>query len=119
MVYENLSFDIPQNRPFYFTNFVSTVDGKVRVTTKDGEKYWPIGSKTDYQTLIELRAYADVLIHGKNTAMSHKTVDSLAKPEFKKLRTQFGKTSDIFYVVMSDHPTPELERQLQNQSQVR
>lgn len=118
MIYPNLKFPTLKNRPYFYTNFVSTIDGKVTVTTPDGSKYWPIGSKLDYQTLIELRAHADVLIHGKNTAMSHKTVDSLGKPEFKQLRKNLGKTKDILYVAMSDHPDKKLKKQLKNQNNV-
>lgn len=65
MFYPNLKFPTPKNRPFFYTNFVQTVDGKVAV---DKEGYWPIGSKKDYEVLTELRSYADCLIHGGNLA---------------------------------------------------
>ncbi len=119
MLYEDFVFQSPSDRPFYFINFVSTIDGKIRVTNADGDKYWPIGSKLDYQTLIELRAYADVLIHGKNTASSHRTVDSLAKPEFRELRKNLGKSEDLVYIVLSDHPDEKLHRQLENSNNIK
>lgn len=113
MMYPNLKFPHISGRPFFYTNFVSTIDGKVQVAG-DPKDYWPIGSSTDYKTLIELRAYADVLIHGKNTALSHKTVDSLGKPEFKDLRKKLKKNKDFLYVVLSSHPTSKLHKQLEN-----
>lgn len=65
MFYQNLNFPKLKSRPFFYTNFVATLDGKVAVRKKG---YWPIGSKIDRQILLELRSYADCLIHGKNLA---------------------------------------------------
>lgn len=113
MMYPNLKFPNFSNRPFFYTNFVSTLDGKVQVTTNP-VAYWPIGSPTDYQTLIELRAYADVLIHGKNTALSHRTVDSIEKQDFKDLRKKIGKENDLLYIVLSSHPDKKLRQQLEH-----
>lgn len=113
MMYPNLKFPSVSGRPFFYTNFVSTIDGKIQVTTNP-TAYWPIGSPTDYKTLIELRAYADVLIHGKNTALSHRTVDSIGKKEFKELRKKIGKENDLLYVVLSNHPEEKLRHQLEH-----
>lgn len=107
MIYKNLHFPVLKDRPYFYTNFVSTIDGKVQVTTNPFA-YWPIGSKTDYQTLLELRAVSDVLIHGKNTAMWMKHVDNLVKPEFISLRKKLGKTKDLAYVVLSNNPDKQL-----------
>ncbi len=106
MVYPNLTLPNLPARPYYFSNFVSTIDGKVQVTS-DPKAYWPIGSETDYVTLIQLRTYADALIHGKNTALWHRTFDSLAKPEFLEARKELGK-GDLLYVVISGHPDDSL-----------
>ena len=65
MLYPKLKFPKVSGRPFFYTNFVQTVDGKVQVK-KPG--YWPIGSKTDHDVLMELRGHTDVLIHGANLA---------------------------------------------------
>lgn len=113
MMYPNLKFPRISHRPFFYTNFVSTIDGKVQVIENPTD-YWPIGSKTDYQTLIELRAYADVLIHGKNTALSHRTVDSIGTKSFKDLRKKIGKKKDLLYIVMSNRPSSKLYKQLEN-----
>ena len=67
MFYRNLKFPKIKNRPFFYTNFVQTVDGKVQVL-KNTKDYWPIGSKLDHEALLELRAYSDCLIHGSNLA---------------------------------------------------
>ncbi len=104
-VYPNLTFP-EKSAPYFYSNFVSTLDGKVQVL-KDTSKYWPLGSKLDYETLIDLRTYADVLIHGKKTA-GHPTVKSLSKPEFQKTRLERGKTRPILYTVVSNHPNESL-----------
>lgn len=107
MLYKNLRFPVFKNRPFFFTNFVATVDGKVQVA-KNPFAYWPIGSKKDYQTLIELRAVSDVLIHGKNTAQWMRHIDNLKKGEFRTLRKKLGKKTDLAYMVLSNHPDKKL-----------
>lgn len=112
MLYKNLQFPAIKNRPYFYTNFVATVDGKVQVT-KNPYAYWPIGSKIDYQTLVELRAYSDVLIHGKNTALWMRHVDNLAKKEFKILRKKLGKENDLAYMVLSNNPDKKLVKNLE------
>ncbi|MDO8658036.1 MAG: RibD family protein [Candidatus Levybacteria bacterium] len=113
MLYKNLRFPVLKNRPYFYTNFVSTVDGKVQVI-KNPHAYWPIGSKTDYRTLVELRAVSDVLIHGKNTAMWMRHVDNLAKDEFKALRKKLGKKRDLIYLIISNHPDKKFFENIQD-----
>ncbi len=100
MFYQNLKFPKVKNRPFFYTNFVQTIDGKVAVK-KTG--YWPIGSKIDHDVLIELRAYADCLIHGKNlyNEFGDVTRKSLQKDKFKGLRKKLGKNPQLPYIVGS------------------
>lgn len=112
MLYPNLSFPRLSDRPYFFSNFVQTLDGKVQVLTDRQNDYWPIGSRTDYQTLMELRAAADALVHGKGTALVMKALGRLTQPEFTELRTQAGKTGPYFYVVVSGHPDEALMTQL-------
>ncbi len=107
MMYPNLKFTKMNGRPFYYTNFVQTIDGKVQVVG-DPKAYWPLGGKTDYQTLVELRAYADVLVHGKNTAAVFPILKNLAKSDFLKFRKQLKKNSSFVYTVVSGHPDKEL-----------
>ena len=86
MLYPNLKFPKVLKRPFFYTNFVQTVDGKVGVGKSELQGYWPIGSKKDYEVLTELRAYADCLIHGGNLAreFGEQTLKSINKT-IKKL----------------------------------
>lgn len=82
MLYHNLKFPRPpKNRPFFYTNFVQTIDGKVAVSEPG---YWPIGSGIDHQVLTELRNYADALIHGGNLArqFGEITLKSFKKPYY-------------------------------------
>lgn len=111
MFYKRLLFPTLKTRPFFYSNFVATIDGKVTA----GPGYWPIGSEKDHQVLIELRAYADVLIHGKNTANKFKTLDSLAKLEFKKMRKKLGKPEILPYLIISNSPDDSLIPYLKSQ----
>lgn len=110
MFYPKLTFPTKKGRPFFYTNFVSTLDGKVAVKR---EGYWPIGSKADYKVLIELRAYADALIHGKNlfNEFGSVTKKSLNKSSFKRMRRNLGKNPTLPYIVAT-HNLQELTQQL-------
>ncbi|MBI2018725.1 RibD family protein [Candidatus Daviesbacteria bacterium] len=100
MVYPNLKFPKISQRPFFYTNFVQTLDGKVSVL-KNG--YWPIGSLKDHKVLLELRAYADCLIHGSNLAFEfgERTLESLGRSEFGALRKRLGKNKNLPYFVVT------------------
>ena len=100
MVYPNLKFPKISRRPFFYTNFVQTLDGKVSVL-KNG--YWPIGSLKDHEVLLELRAYADCLIHGSNLALEfgEVTLKNLEESAFKALRIRLGKNEDLPYFVVT------------------
>lgn len=100
MLYPSLSFPTVQKRPFFYTNFVTTVDGKVQVNTPEQSSYWPIGSTRDYETLIQLRTYADVLVYGKSSALSFNHGNNLAKKEFQEARKQNGKDGNILYLIV-------------------
>lgn len=113
MVYPNLTLPTRTDRPFFYANFVQTLDGKVQVTS-DPTAYWPLGSEEDFDTLIGLRAYADVLVHGKNTATVVRTVERLGSEDFQSRRKQAGKTKPILYVVVSGHPDDQLAPILTN-----
>lgn len=111
MYYPKLVFPNKSGRPFFYTNFVSTVDGKVGVK-KNG--YWPIGSKLDHQVLIELRSYADCLIHGKNLAnqFGEITKKSLQKKAFKALRKKLGKNENLPYITVQIRNLEKLSKDL-------
>lgn len=113
MIYKNLKLPKKAGRPFFYTSFVVTIDGKVQVN-KTG--YWPIGSRIDYQTFTFLRAHADAIVDGKNTALrfGKNTIDTINSLEFIKLRQSLGKTKKIDYVVVARRADEELESVLQN-----
>lgn len=100
MLYSSLSFPLRQKRPFFYTNFVATIDGKVQVNTPEQFNYWPIGSTRDHETLIQLRTYADVLVYGKNSALSFNHGNNLAKKEFQEARKQNGKAENMLYLIV-------------------
>lgn len=95
------------DRPFIFSSFVSTIDGKIIVKAPG---YWPIGSKNDYAFFTHLRAHADVIADGKNTAMmfGKKTIETITSLSFKEQRKALGKKQDAEYVVVTSKPDDEL-----------
>lgn len=116
MLYEDLKFPQIEGRPFFYSNFVTTLDGKVKVCKKG---YWPIGSRRDYETLLELRAYADVLIHGKKTVGGSRTLSSISTPEFEKMRQDIGKDQPLIYLVISAHPDDSLIEVLRDERDIK
>lgn len=100
MFYQKLKFPKFKNRPFFYTNFVATLDGKVAVK-KPG--YWPIGSKIDHQVLLQLRSHADCLIHGKNLA---KEFGEITKKSLKKHHPSLP------YLVVASRDLPDLVSRL-------
>ncbi len=98
MLYSDLSFPTPSDRPFFYANFVQTLDGKIQVR-HDPEHYWPLGSSTDRATLTWLRAQADVVIHGRTTAVQHQTVQSFQSETFQKHLQSLGKSAPHYLVI--------------------
>ncbi|MBI2430852.1 MAG: RibD family protein [Candidatus Levybacteria bacterium] len=113
MPYNNLRLKPISGRPFFYTSFVASADGKAYVRKKG---YWPIGSKTDYDVFTHLRSYADAIIDGKNTAIrfAKYTIDTIHSEEFKKLRKTNGKAYLPEYIVLTKHPDETLNSVLQN-----
>lgn len=110
MLYPKLKFPKVSKRPFFYTNFVQTIDGKVAVKEEGlpagRQGYWPIGSRKDYEVLTELRTYADCLIHGGNLAreFGSKTLENINKTLFKQMRRVQGKSANLPYYVLTKHP---------------
>ena len=113
MLYKNLIFPKVVGRPFFYTSFVATVDGKVYVN-KNG--YWPIGSRTDYEAFTNLRAHADAIIDGKNTALrfAKNTIETVHSESFKKTRQEFGKINTPQYIIVTKHPDEALQAAIKN-----
>lgn len=114
MIYPANVFKSVKKFPFFYSNFVTTIDGKVGLVSPEGQKYWPIGSRLDFETLLWLRAQADVLIHGSKTAKGFNTLQTLAKKEFSDKRKKLGKKKDLIYMVLSNHPDEKLFNKLKN-----
>lgn len=114
MVYPLSLFSSIKKIPFFYSNFVTTIDGKVQARNDQTGKYWPIGSPLDYETLLWLRAHADVLIHGRKTAVGFNTLKTLGKKEFREKRKKLNKNKDLIYMVLSNHPNDQLFQALTN-----
>lgn len=120
MPYQNLTLPTTLNRPFFYTSFAATVDGKVYIN-KNGppagrQGYWPIGSRIDYDTFTRLRAYSDAIIDGKQTAIrfGKNTIDTIHNEAFKKQRESIGKKGSARYIVLTKHPDDNLHSALKN-----
>lgn len=113
MVYAKLVFPTPIGRPFFYTSFVTTVDGKVWVNRPG---YWPIGSKTDYDVFTFLRAHADAIIDGKNTALrfGKNTIQTINNASFLRLRKRLHREKAPSYVVVTQNPDEQLQKALTN-----
>lgn len=96
-------------------NFVQTIDGKTAVRGEGADAYWPLGSEKDYELLTELRAQADILIHGSRTAAASPTFARITSPAFLALRKQRGKNRPLAYHTLSrKNGTPTLKCLLQD-----
>lgn len=113
MLYSNLHLPTKTDRPFFYTSFVTTVDGKVQI---DRNGYWPIGSKTDYDVFTFLRAGADAIVDGKNTALrfGKHAIDTIHSEKFRQNRQHFGKSQTPEYIVVTSKETDELNQKLKN-----
>ena len=95
-----LQFSPLSDRPFFFTSYVSTIDGKIYVKRPG---YWPIGSRTDFDYYTFLRAHADVIVEGKNTALQfgRATIKTLHSEKFLSYRKQIGKENPCDFIILS------------------
>jgi riboflavin biosynthesis pyrimidine reductase len=114
MLYEDISLPTIPDRPYFYANFVQTLDGKVAVTPRSS--YWPLGSRTDHAALVTLRTQADALVHGKTTALSSSTTKLLSDEVFQQRRIGLGKPAELPYFIVSNHPDPELLELLERPS---
>lgn len=107
------SFQKPSDRPFLFTSFVSTIDGKIIVKDKG---YWPIGTKEDYHYFTYLRAHADAIVDAKNTALQFGkyTIKTIHDEIYQSFRKELGKRDKPEYIVLASNPNEELRLVLEN-----
>src|SRR3989344_8950713 len=114
MMYEDK--DLPKGsskKPYIYTNFVTTIDGKVQILN-NWKDYWPIGSKSDHEVLTELRALSDVLIHGSGTARLSPFVTKVQSAKLRNIRKSLNKRQILPYVVLSNNPDNRLIGHLKN-----
>lgn len=107
-MYDNLQFPKIPGRPFIYSDFVTTIDGKVFVK-KNG--YWPIGSKIDFETFTYLRAHADAIIDGKGTALQFgmNAIKTFNSENFKNMREQIGKSEPLEYIIVTKNPNKQIQ----------
>lgn len=106
-MYKKLAFPHLPDRPWIYANAVVTLDGKAAVCVP-GNLYWPLGSRTDFETLMTLRAHADLLVHGRKTAMVYRALGRLEHPDFLARRTSLKKEPALPYAVFSSHHASSL-----------
>lgn len=108
-----IQFQKPVGRSHIFASFVMTLDGKIIVKEKG---YWPIGSRHDYDFFTHLRAHADIIIDGKNTAQmfGKKTIETMHSELFIAKRKELGKTKPLEYLVVTSNPDANIIECLNN-----
>jgi len=113
MHFTPFDFQKPADRPFLFTSFVQTIDGKIIVKEKG---YWPIGSHQDYEYFTFLRAHADAIVDAKNTALQFGkyTIKTIHDEAFQAFRKGLGKEGKPEYIVLTSNPDEELRSVLKN-----
>ncbi|MDP4010623.1 MAG: RibD family protein [Candidatus Roizmanbacteria bacterium] len=113
MQFQPFSFQKPDGRPFFFTSFVSTIDGKIIVKEKG---YWPIGTKEEKKQFTYLRAHADAIVDAKNTAVrfGKYTIRTLHSELFQEFRKDLGKDGLPEYIVLTSNPDEALKEALKN-----
>lgn len=113
IAYEDLHFPLPTERPYFISSFVQTIDGKIWVYNNG---YWPLGSSNDLDTYTYLRAHADAIVDGFNTAKEFglQTIERIHTPQFKQLRNELEKKRDIEYIVLTNKGKETVEELLVN-----
>jgi len=88
----------PADRPFLFTNFALTVDGRATIDGRSG----PIGSGTDTAMLVGLRTRAEAVMIGAGTLRVEGYGRVIADPAKRAARERRGLSPDPLMVVVSN-----------------
>lgn len=114
MILTPFNFPTLTDRPYLFTSFVSTIDGKIIVKEKG---YWPIGTKKDYDYFTYLRAHADAIVDAKNTALQFGkyTIRTIHDEQYQSYRKEIGKSGVPEFIVLTSNPDEDLRRVLKNE----
>jgi len=91
-------FESPHpDRPFVFTNFALTVDGRATIDGRSGA----IGSATDTAMLVGLRTRADAVLIGGGTMRAERYGRVVSDPAKRALRESNGLSADPLVVIVS------------------
>lgn len=106
-MYEQVELTTQTHRPWVYANFVATIDGMVAARGATSE-YWPLGSEEDFEAMLHLRARADLLVHGRKTAMMYRALNRLEDSAFQARRRTMRKEAMLPYAVVSREPDDKL-----------
>lgn len=87
----------PPSRPYVYTNFVASVDG--RATLGGGAR--KLGSPADTRMLMELRASADAVLVGAGTIREERYGRLLPDAELRERRERAGRAADPLAVIVT------------------
>lgn len=85
-------------RPFVFSNFAMTADGKIAFAT---DNFVPFSSRRDRDHMMELRATADAVICGARTVEETGTILGTGGDRFRKERLKNGLSEFPLRVIVS------------------
>ena len=89
--------DPPADRPYLYTNFALTIDGRATIDGRSGS----IGSDTDTAMLVGLRTRADAVMIGSGTLRAEGYGRVIRDPAKRELREANGLSPDPLMVVVS------------------
>ncbi len=87
----------PADRPYLYTNFALTIDGRAAIDGRSGS----IGSDTDTAMLVGLRTRADAVMVGGGTVRAEGYGRVVSDPAKRALRETNGLAADPIVVVVS------------------
>jgi riboflavin-specific deaminase-like protein len=87
----------PQERPYVVTNFAVTVDGRATISGRSGA----IGTETDTEMLMELRASVDAVLIGAGTMRVERYGRLVPSQERRERRERRGLAHDPLAVIVS------------------
>jgi riboflavin biosynthesis pyrimidine reductase len=87
----------PEERPFVYVNFVSSVDGRATVDGRAGG----LGLPGDLEMLLELRALADAVLIGSSTLRAESYARLLGNEARRARREAAGLAGDPLAVIVS------------------
>ncbi len=87
----------PAERPYTYTNFALTVDGRATIEGRSG----PIGTDADTELLVALRMRADAVLIGAGTMRAELYGRTISDPAKRALRERRGLPHDPLTVIIS------------------